>query len=152
MYFSNIIYINLNMGIETKYEYIYYTVINTNELSPLTREEWFNDGFTWEKAINYIQHLFKTSEDKSVNNYKVDYAGYEQDIDFWIRTHERHKERPVFVQFHNNQQIKTTGEGSMFVLYEEEDYSEDEEDCFHIYPTSPDYYPADGLAGAGGRL
>ena len=124
MYFSNIIYINLNMGIETKYEYIYYTVINTNELSPLTREEWFNDGFTWEEAINYVQHLFKTSEDKSVNNYKVDYAGYEQDIDFWIRTHERHKERPVFVQFHNNQQIKTTGGGSLFVLYEE-DYAED---------------------------
>ena len=93
------------MGIETKYEYIYYTVINTNELSPLTREEWFNDGFTWEEAINYVQHLFKTSEDKSVNNYKVDYAGYEQDIDFWIRTHERHKERPVFVKFQEDQQI-----------------------------------------------
>ncbi len=140
------------MGIETKYDYTYYTVINTNELSPLTREEWFNDGFTWEEAINYVQHLFKTSEDKSVNNYKVEYAGYEQDIDAWIRTHERHKERPVFVQFHDNQQIKTTGEGSLFVLYEDDGvhYSSasDDDDGY-----SPDNYGTiDGLAGAGGRL
>lgn len=144
------------MGIETKYDYIYYTVINTNELSPTTREEWFNDGFTWEEAINYVEHLFKTSEDESVNNYKVEYAGYEQDIDAWIRAHENHKERPVFVQFHDNQPIKTTGEGSLFVIYEDDGvhYSgaedEDENDVEDNYGTSdsPDHWSY----GLGGRL
>ena len=142
------------MGIETKYDYIYYTVINTNELSPMTREEWFNDGFTWEEAINYVQHLFKTSEDKSVNNYKVEYAGYEQDINAWISAHERHKERPVFVQFNDNQPIKTTGEGSLFVIYEDDGVhyssaSEDDE-VEDNYGTSdcPDHWSY----GLGGRL
>ena len=142
------------MGIETRYEYIYYTVINTNNLSPMTREEWFNDGFTWEEAINYVQHLFKTSEDKSVNNYKVEYAGYEQDINAWISAHERHKERPVFVQFHDNQPIKTTGEGSLFVIYEDDGVhyssaSEDDE-VEDNYGTSdgPDHWSY----GLGGRL
>ena len=39
------------------------------------------------------------------------------------------------------------GEGSLFVLYEE-DYAEDEEDA---YSTGPDEI-VDGLAGYGGRL
>ena len=139
------------MGIETRYEYIYYTVINTNNLSPMTREEWFNDGFTWEEAINYVQHLFKTSEDESVNNYKVEYAGYEQDIGAWIRTHERHKERPVFVQFQDDQPIKTMGEGSLFVIYEEEE----DEGYYHMLPDgggTAEGDTIDGLAGLGGRL
>lgn len=142
------------MGIETKYDYTYYTVININELSPLTREEWFNDGFTWEEAINYVEHLFKTSEDKSVNNYKVEYAGYEQDIGAWVSTHERHKERPVFVQFHDNQPIKTTGEGSLFVIYEDDGvhYSSasDDDAVEDNYGTSdsPDHWSY----GLGGRL
>ena len=143
------------MGIETRYEYIYYTVINTNNLSPMTREEWFNDGFTWEEAINYVQHLFKTSEDESVNNYKVEYAGYEQDIGAWISAHERHKERPVFVQFNDNQLIKTTGEGSLFVIYQDDGvhYSSAEEDENEVednYGTSdcPDHWSY----GLGGRL
>ncbi len=42
---------------------------------------------------------------------------------------------------------KTTGGGSLFVLYEEE-YDEDEEDA---YSTGPDEI-VDGLAGSGGRL
>ena len=144
----NNVNLHSSMGIETKYGYIYYTIINTLEMSPVTREEWFNDGFTWHEAINYVEHKFKTSEDKSVNNYRVDYAGYEQDIGDWVRIHERNKERPVFVQFQDDQLIKTTGEGSMFVLYEEE-YAEDEEEA---YSTGPDYDDYDGLAGAGGRL
>ena len=151
------------MGIESKYDYTYYTVIKTEQWRR-GNEEWlgYDDddvGFTWENAINFINHKFKTSEDKSVNNYRVDYAGYEQDIDAWIRAHERHKERPVFVQFQDDQQIKTTGGGSLFVLYEEE-YAEDEEDA---YSTGPDddnmftneynnIHSVDGLAGAGGRL
>jgi len=142
------------MGIESKYDYIYYTVININELSPLTREEWFNDGFTLEKAIDFINNKFKTSKDKTVNNFIVEYAGYEQDIDAWIRTHERHKERPVFVRFQDDQPIMTTGEGSLFVIYEDDGvhYSgaEDEEDAYSTGPDSEIIF--DGLAGRGGRL
>ena len=137
------------MGIETKYDYTYYTAINTEQWRRGNEDIWGDDGFTWEKAINFINHKFKTSEDKSVNNYRVDYAGYEQDIDAWIRAHERHKERPVFVQFQDDQQIKTTGGGSLFVLYEEE-YDEDEEDAYSTGPDSEIIF--DGLAGRGGRL
>ena len=142
------------MGIESKYDYIYYTVIDTEQWRRGNEDIWGTDGFTWAKAIDFINHKFKNSEDKSVNNYIVDYAGYEQDIGDWIRIHERHKERPVFVQFQDDQPIKTTGEGSMFVLYEEED-DEDEEDEEDAYSTGPDddnYGNVDGLAGAGGRL
>ena len=141
---------------ETRYEYTYYTVIDTEQWRR-GNEEWlgYDDddvGFTWENAINFINHKFKTSEDKSVNNYRVDCAGYEQDIGDWIRIHERHKERPVFVQFQDNQQIKTTGGGSLFILYEE-DYAEDEEDAYITGPDEDSYENLyDGLAGAGGRL
>ena len=135
------------MGIETKYDYTYYTVIDTEQWRRGNEDIWGDEGFTWEKAIEFINHKFKTSQDETLNNYRVDYAGYEQDIDAWIRTHERHKERTVFVQFQDDQPIKTTGEGSMFVLYEEE-YAEDEEDA---YSTGPDA-DLDGLAGSGGRL
>ena len=157
------------MGIEYKYDYTYYTVIDTEQWRR-GNEEWLgydedDEGFTWAKAIEFINYKFKNSEDTSVNKYRVDYAGYEQDIDAWIRTHERHKERTVFVQFQDDQLIKTTGEGSLFVIYEEE---EDEDERFDnsfqqcLYGTteynnnhSPDghyYGGVDGLAGAGGRL
>ena len=147
------------MGIESKYDYIYYTVIDTEQWRRGNEDIWGTDGFTWAKAIDFINHKFKNSEDKSVNNYIVDYAGYEQDIGDWIRIHERHKERPVFVQFQDDQPIKTTGEGSMFVLYEEED-DEDEEDAYSTGPDDDNMFTneynnihnVDGLAGAGGRL
>ena len=139
------------MGIESKYDYIYYTVIDTEQWRRGNEDIWGTDGFTWAKAIDFINHKFKNSEDKSVNNYIVDYAGYEQKIEDWIRIHERHKERPVFVQFQDDQPIKTTGEGSMFVLYEEED-DEDEEDAYSTGPDDDNYGNVDGLAGAGGRL
>ena len=137
------------MGIETKYDYTYYTVIDTEQWRRGNEDIWGTDGFTWEKAIDFINYKFKNSEDKSVNNYRVDYAGYEQNIEDWISTHERHKERPVFVQFQDDQQIKTTGGGSLFVLYEEE-YGEDEEDAYSTGPDSDIMF--DGLAGMGGRL
>ena len=140
------------MGIETKYDYTYYTVIDTEQWRRGNEDIWGDEGFTWAKAIDFINHKFKTSEDKSVNNFRVDYAGYEQDIDAWIRTHERHKERPVFVQFQDDQPIKTRGEGSMFVLYEDDGvhYSSASDD---YDGDSPDNYGTiDGLAGAGGRL
>ena len=140
------------MGIETKYDYTYYTVIDTEQWRRGNEDIWGDEGFTWAKAIDFINHKFKTSEDKSVNNYRVDYAGYEQDIDAWIRTHERHKERPVFVQFQSDQTIKTRGEGSMFVLYEEIDDDDDDENMFDNNIVPDNYGTIDGLAGAGGRL
>ena len=145
------------MGIESKYDYIYYTVIDTEQWRRGNEDIWGDDGFTWEKAINFINHKLKNSEDKSVNNYIVDYAGYEQDIGDWIRIHERHKERPVFVQFQDDQPIKTTGEGSMFVLYEEYNDDDDDEDEDSEYEGEDEYNnnspdAEDGLAGLGGRL
>ena len=139
------------MCIETKYEYIYYTIINTSQLGPATREEWFNDGFTWNEAINYVEHLFKTSQDESVNNYRVDYAQWCDDIDSWTSSQERHKSIPIFVQYQDNQPIKTMGEGELFVLYDYEE-DEDEDDEEDAYSTGPDEDNYDGLARYGGRL
>ena len=142
------------MGIETKYDYTYYTAIDIEQWRRGNEDIWGDDGFTWEKAINFINHKLKNSEDKSVNNYRVDYAGYEQDIEDWIRIHERNKERPVFVQFQDDKPIKTNGEGSMFVLYEEYNDDEDEDSEYEgedeYNNNSPD--AEDGLAGLGGRL
>ena len=145
------------MGIETRYDYTYYTVIDTEQWRR-GNEEYFYDGFTWEKAINFINHKLKKSDDISVNKYRVEYAGYEQDIDAWIRAHERHKERPVFVQFQDDQPIMRRGEGSMFVLYEI-GYGEDQEDdnmftneYNRIHSPDINEGSVDGLAGAGGRL
>ena len=141
------------MGIETKYDYIYYTVIDTEQWRRGNEDIWGDDGFTWAKAIDFINYKFKNSEDKSVNNYKVDYAGYEQDIHAWIRAHERHKERTVFVQFQDDQPIMRTGRGSLFVIYEYDGvhYSSASED-----DADPDNDmidgTVDGLAGLGGRL
>ena len=59
----------------------------------------------------------------------------------------------VFVQFQEDQPIKTMGEGSLFVLYEYDGvhYSSASDDEDGGY--SPDNYGTiDGLAGAGGRL
>ena len=143
------------MVIETKYEYKYYTVIHTEQWVH-GNEEWFGDGFTWDSAINFINHKFKTSKDKNVNNYRVDHAIYCEGISVWRRQAERHKQRAVFVQFQDDQSIKTIGEGDLFVLYEEEEEEgEEEEEDDEIVTSSPDgyYYGAiDGLAGLGGRL
>ena len=155
------------MVIETKYDYTYYTVIDVEQWRR-ENEEWlgYDDcGFTLDNAINFINHKFKISKDESVNNFKVEYAGYEQDINAWINAHERHKERTVFVRFQEDQQIKTTGKGSLFVLYEkEDDEEEEEEECDTGYYNPPteienNYGSSDcpdgpyyGLAGLGGRL
>ena len=117
------------MGIETKYEYTYYTVIDTEQW--LRGIEAMEEVHIWPKSIDFINYKLKNSEDKSVNKYRVDYVEYEQDIGDWIRNHERHKERPVFVQFQDDQPIMRTGGGTLFVLYD---------------------ITWDGLAGAGGRL
>ena len=134
------------MGIETKYEYIYYTVVNIRGWMDI-------DSFTWENAIEFIEDKFKESTDDSVNNFRVDSGQFCSDIDYWIRAQNRHKVRPVFVQFQDNQPIKLTGTGQLFELYEKEEEAND--DAYNRYWTEiPDYEcgSVDGLAGAGGRL
>tara|TARA_B100000902_G_scaffold4227_1_gene5409 strand:- start:98 stop:541 length:444 start_codon:yes stop_codon:yes gene_type:complete len=147
------------MGVETKYDYTYYTVIDTEQWRRGNEDIWGTDGFTWEKAINFINHKLKKSDDTSVNKYRVEYAGYEQKIEDWILHHEIHKDRPVFVQFQDDQPIMRRGEGSMFVLYEI-GYGEEEEDDYFTGPDDDNMFTneynnihsVDGLAGAGGRL
>ena len=38
------------MGIETKYDYKYYTVIDTEQWRRSNEDIWGDDGFTWEKS------------------------------------------------------------------------------------------------------
>lgn len=154
------------MGLETKYDYKYYTVIDINDWIH-GNEEWFDNGFTWEKAINFINHKLKTSEDKSANNFRVEYAKYCDDISVWRRQQDRNKNRPIFIRFQENQTIRTRGKGDLFVLfevddcYEEDDrvYSDDEDYIMSIeLPNVLDVIPQinygslDDLAGYGGRL
>ena len=132
------------MTIETKYEYTYYTVINISSYIHCLEQFLEGGHFNATRAIEFIEGKFKNSEDKSVNNYKVDYAQYCDDIASWIRAQHRHKDRPIFVQFQDD--------GDMFVLYEEEEDEVTIEQAIndHSYWNGPD--GIDGLSGAGGRL
>jgi hypothetical protein len=109
------------MGIEIGYYYKYYTVIDIEKWRRGNEHIWGDEGFTWKVAVEFINYKFKNSDDKSVNNYRVDNAGYEVDIEDWIRILKNSKECPIFVKFQYDQPIKTMGEGSLFVLYEEDD-------------------------------
>ncbi len=135
-----------NMGIETKYDYIYYTVLHQNWFDEAERI--LNAELTTEILINVIERKLKNNNDWTLNDLKVDYSQRSEDIEYWIRKNVQHKERPVFVQIENNQPIISSGSGTLFVFYEEEEKDE-------IDNSSPDghYYGSiDGLAGAGGRL
>ena len=131
------------MGIEYRYDYIYYTVVDINQY--LTEDE-----FTWQVAIDIINRKFEDSEDEHVRKFRVDGARFVSDIDQWIRAQERHKVRPVFTQFSSDQNIVRTGEGQLFELYEEED--DDEDESYYVHPDNNDHGSVDGLAGLGGRL
>lgn len=131
------------MGIEYRYDYIYYTVVDINQY--LTEDE-----FTWQVAIDIINRKFEDSEDEHVRKFRVDGARFVSDIDQWIRAQERHKVRPVFTQFSSDQNIVRTGEGQLFELYEEED--DDDDESYYVHPDNNDHGSVDGLAGLGGRL
>jgi hypothetical protein len=140
------------MGIETKYDYIYYTVLHQN---------WFDEAqriltteLTTERLINVIERKLKRSKDWTLNNLKVDYSQHSEDIDYWIRINVRNKERPVFVQIENNQPIVTSGSGTLFVFYEDDGvhYSSASDDDVNVISPDNYYSRVDGLAGAGGRL
>ena len=134
------------MGIETKYDYIYYTVIHQNWFDEAERI--LNAELTTEILINVIERKLKNNNDWTLNNLKVDYSQRSEDIEYWITKNVQHKDRPVFIQLEDDQPIITSGSGTLFVFYEEEEKDE-------IDNSSPDghYYGSiDGLAGAGGRL
>ena len=146
------------MGIETKYDYIYYTVIRQNWFDEAERI--LNAELTTEILINVIERKLKNNNDWTLNNLKVEYSQREEDIDSWITKNVQHKERPVFVQIETDQPIVTSGAGTLFVFYEDDGvhYSSasDEEDVNdnQVFIGAPDYNygTVDGLAGAGGRL
>lgn len=140
-------YININihnnMGIETKYEYIYYTVLTQDWFDEAERT--LNTELNTERLVNAINNKLKRSNDPTLNIFKVDYSQCSDDIEHWISRNVQHKEQPVFVQIENNQPIITSGSGTLFVLYEEnEDEVEDN------YGTS--YCPDHWSYGLGGRL
>lgn len=131
------------MGIETKYDYIYYTVLNQNWFDQAERT--LTTELTTERIVNVINRKLKHSNDSSLNYFRVDYSQHSDDIDHWIHRSLQHKECPVFVQIENNQPIIKSGTGTLFVFYEEQD-DENDEDDHHLLYIAPD-----GL-GAGGRL
>ena len=137
------------MTLETKYEYIYYTVIVTEQWRRGNEDIWGDAGFTWQNACKFINTKFEKNEDDNTFNFRVENAHYCDNIDDWRRSVIRNKERPVFVQFQDDQQIMTTGEGCMFILYEKDD---DDDESYYIRPDSNIYNRVDGLAGAGGRI
>jgi len=140
------------MGLETKYEYIYYTVLD---------QDWFDTArrtltmeLTTERLVNVINRKLKYIHDKYNDKLlEVDYSQHCDDIDHWIQRNVQHKERPVFVQIDNNQPIITSGSGTLFVFYEDD---EDDEVTIEQAINDSSYWNGpdgiDGLSGAGGRL
>ena len=140
------------MGIETKYDYIYYTVLTQDWFDEAERT--LNTELNTERLVNAINNKLKRSNDPTLNIFKVDYSQCSDDIGYWISRNIQHKEQPVFVQIENNQPIITSGSGTLFVLYEEYSDDEDDDDAQQSWSPGPDINEGsvDGLAGAGGRL
>ena len=142
------------MVIETRYDYIYYTVLDVQSAANVlqeadTVEEILAASNATEREniwIKSLNKLFRESNDITINNFRVDSVQYCDDIKHWRHRNIQHKECPVFVQYNQNQSVKIEGEGHMFYLYEEE-----EEEDTSWFP-GPDCNDIDGLAGAGGRL
>ena len=145
------------MVIETRYDYIYYTVLDLEAAANVLEEANTIEELSaasdatereniWIKSLN---KLFRESNDFTVNNFRVDSAQYCDDIEHWCNRNILHKEYPVFVRYNENQSIKKEGEGHMFYLYQEE---EEEEEENRSWAPGPDCNDLGGLAGAGGRL
>ena len=139
------------MGIEYRYDYIYYTVLDLRTIYDFLRSTNHDDYMTLSEseilkiASIAIDNQLKNNEDDTLNNYKVDYSWHSMDIGYWISRHIRHKEVPIFIQIQDTQPIQLTGSGCLFVLYNIEEETND---------TIPDtsYGDLDALAGLGGRL
>tara|TARA_B100001093_G_scaffold180992_1_gene173811 strand:+ start:279 stop:719 length:441 start_codon:yes stop_codon:yes gene_type:complete len=146
------------MVVETRYDYIYYTVLDIETLLKLLEDtgvaEEYNGANERDRQriwINSVNKTFKDSKDYTVSNFKVDSVQYCDHIEHWYNRNMQHKECPVFVKYKESQSVKIKGEGIMFHLYEENEEYEEQQDSGHWTPT-PDYGNLDGLAGAGGRL
>ena len=125
------------MGIETKYKYIYYTVIVTEDWLRGNEHLLGEDAFSWNNACKFINTKFEKNTDGNTC-FKVSEAHYCDDIECWHHRNMQHKQCPVFVRFQDDQPIMTTGQGYMFVLYVE-DYAEDEEDAYSTCPDDENY-------------
>ena len=143
------------MVVETKYDYIYYTVLDVEAVANVlqeadTIEEILAASNATEREniwIKSLNKLLRESNDFTVNNFRVDSVQYCDDIEHWRHRNIQHKECPVFVKYNDSQPVKNEGEGHMFYLYEE---GKEEEVEVEYYSPPPDGY--DGLAGYGGRL
>ena len=137
------------MVVETRYDYIYYTVLQQDWFDEAQRT--LNSELTTERLVNAINNKLKRSNDSSLNCFKVDYSQHWDDIGYWIYRNLQHKECPVFVQIENNQPIVTSGTGTLFVFYDD---GWDDDDDQQSWIPAPDINEGsvDGLAGAGGRL
>ena len=139
------------MGIEYRYDYIYYTVLDLRTIYDFLRSTNHDDYVTLSEneilkiTSIAIDNQLKNNEDDTLNNYRVDYSRHDDDIEYWISRHIRHKEVPIFIQIQDTQPIQLTGSGCLFVLYNIEEETND---------TIPDtsYGDLDALAGLGGRL
>ena len=139
------------MVIETN-DYLYYTVIDVHSWIR-ENENMLNEDLNTQEIIDFIEKKFKQSEDKTVNNFRVDNAKYCQDINIWIETFIDTYTCPVFVRFHEDQQIKLNGSGQLFVLYQLDDDGNDlnNDGSIRYINSYPDGF-YDGLEGHGGRL
>tara|TARA_Y100000591_G_scaffold118698_1_gene101442 strand:+ start:793 stop:1230 length:438 start_codon:yes stop_codon:yes gene_type:complete len=145
------------MVVETRYDYIYYTVLDVETAANVlqeadTIEEILAASNATEREniwIKSLNKLFRESNDFTVNNFRVDSAQYCDDIEHWRHRNIQHKECPVFVKYNESQPVKNEGEGHMFYLYEEE---EEEEVEYYSPPPDGDIDGLAGLAGYGGRL
>jgi hypothetical protein len=141
------------MGIETRYDYIYYTVLTQDWFDEAERV--LNNELTTEILVEVMERKLKKSKDWTLNNFKVDYSQRSEDIEHWIHRNLQHKERPVFVQLEDGQPIITSGSGTLFVFYEEQE--EDDDNMFtneynRIHSPDQNEGSVDALAGLGGRL
>ena len=141
------------MVLETRYDYIYYTVLDIEAAANVlqeadTLEELSAASNARERKNIWIESLnkvFKDSKDFTVSNFRVESVQYCNDIEHWRHRNIQHKECPVFVRYNEDQSVKIEGEGHMFYLYQEEEEH-------RSWTPGPDYDDLDGLAGAGGRL
>ena len=162
------------MGFETNYVYIYYTVLDMQDILELLREvgtiDEMLDTLTMSERerlwIDSLNKSFRYSNDDTVNNFRVDEARYCDDIKQWYHLNMQHYKCPVFVQYNYIQSVKIDGEGHMFYLYEKEDDDISVDQSVASLPSrrvrqgtsnyqiinGPDTIDLDLLASSGGRL
>jgi len=101
------------MCIDSK-NYKYYTIIDISESNQDVLGE---DDSDCGETIDSINWKFKTSKDKNLN-FRAYYTRYTVDIEWWTNNPVFQKYIYVFVQYQDNQKIKLTGSGQIFLLYQ----------------------------------